>query len=197
MSAKVEFYFDLSSPYTYIASKRIDDIVDKYDAQSVWKPFLLGGAYIESGNRAPLEVPNKFAYMKKDLSDYATLYDIDFRFPDVFPISSVKPMRAAIAAEEAGKLVAFAREMFEMYFVKNTDISDPAAIEEAAVDAGIDPDWLLRRIVERDIKDALREVTAEAVGRGAFGAPTFFVDGKMFWGCDRLPFVEECLKGNI
>ncbi|MER3447108.1 MAG: disulfide bond formation protein DsbA [Candidatus Dadabacteria bacterium] len=197
MKKRVEFYYDLGSPYSYLASTQIEGICEKYSAEIEWKPFLLGGVYKETGNRAPLEVPNKKAYMIKDLSDWAKHYGVRLNFPDLFPLNSVKPMRGALAAKEKDKIRDYTHHLFRLYWVEGQDLSQDGVLKSAVTEIGIDSDWFFQRIGEQYIKDKLRDETAGAVKRGAFGAPTFYVDGKMFWGNDRLIFVEECLKGNL
>jgi 2-hydroxychromene-2-carboxylate isomerase len=197
MKKTVEFYYDLGSPYSYLASTQIERICDKYNAHLKWKPFLLGGVLKETGNHAPLEVRNKKAYMIKDLSGWANHYGVRLNFPDLFPLNTVKPMRGALAAKEKGKIRDYTHKLFRLYWINGKDLSQDELLKNAASELGIDPDWLFGRIGEQDIKDQLKEETSQAVGRGAFGAPTIFVGEKMFWGNDRLIFVEECLKENL
>jgi 2-hydroxychromene-2-carboxylate isomerase len=197
MRKRVEFYYDLGSPYSYLASTQIERICEDYDAELEWKPFLLGGVLKETGNRAPLEVPNKRAYMVKDLANWAKHYGVQLNFPDLFPLNSVKPMRGALAAKEKGKIRDYTHNLFRLYWIEGRDLSQDEILKNAVSEIGMDANWFLQRIGEQDIKDKLRDETAEAVKRGAFGAPTFYVDEKMFWGNDRLIFVEECLRGNL
>lgn len=197
MRKRVEFYYDLGSPYSYLASTQIERICEEYDAELEWKPFLLGGVLKETGNRAPLEVPNKRAYMVKDLANWAKHYGVQLNFPDLFPLNSVKPMRGALAAKEKGKIRDYTYNLFRLYWIEGRDLSQDEILKNAVSEIGMDANWFLQRIGEQDIKDKLRDETAEAVKRGAFGAPTFYVDEKMFWGNDRLIFVEECLRGNL
>ncbi len=194
MKKKVEFYYDLSSPYSYLASTRIEGICGRYGAELEWKPFLLGGAYKGSGNRAPLEVPNKKAYMIKDLQDWAKYYGVPFNFPEIFPLNSVKPMRGALAAKEKGKVAEYTHKLFALYMVEGKDLNQDDVLKNAVSELGMDADWFISRIVEQDIKDQLRKETDELVRRGGFGAPTFFIGDRMFWGNDRLVFVEEYLE---
>lgn len=197
MKKKVEFYYDLSSPYSYLASRQIEGICEKYDAELEWKPFLLGGVFKETGNRAPLEVPNKKVFMIKDLEDWARYYGVPFNFPELFPLSSVKPMRGALVAKEEGKIRDYTQKLFALYMIEGKDLSQDDVLKNAVSELAMDPDWFLRRIGEQDIKDELRKKTDEAVRRGAFGAPTIFIGERMFWGNDRLIFVEEYLRGNL
>src|ERR1700757_2274802 len=181
MKKKVEFYYDLASPYRYLASTQIERICEKYNAELEWKPFLLGGVYKETGNRAPLEVPNKKAYMIKDLSDWARYYGVEFNFPDLFPLNSVKPMRGALAAREIEKIRDYTHKLFRLYWVHGEDLNNDEVLKGALNEIDIDPGWFFSRIGEQDIKDKLREETSEAVRRGAFGAPTIYVGERMFW----------------
>jgi 2-hydroxychromene-2-carboxylate isomerase len=197
MRKRVEFYYDLGSPYSYLASTQIERICEKYNADLDWKPFLLGGVYKETGNRAPLEVPNKRAYMVEDLAEWARYYGVKFNFPALFPLNSIKSMRGALVAKEKTKIRDYTHKLFELYWVYGTDLSQDDVLKDAVSELGLDSVWFLQRIGEQYIKDKLREETNEAVKKGAFGAPTIYVGDRMFWGNDRLPFVEEYLKGNL
>jgi 2-hydroxychromene-2-carboxylate isomerase len=106
-------------------------------------------------------------------------------------------MRGALVAKEKGKVRDYTHKLFKLYWVQGEDLSQDEVLKKAVSKLGIDSEWFLQRIGEQDIKDKLREETAEAVKRGAFGAPTIFVEDRMFWGNDRLIFVEEYLKGNL
>jgi 2-hydroxychromene-2-carboxylate isomerase len=197
MGKKVEFYYDFTSPYTYIASTRIEKICRDNGAGLEWKPFFMGGLFIETGVKAPVDIANKFAYVKQDTQDLAKHYGVDFKFPDVFPLKSVKPMRGAFAAAENGKLREYTHEMFRLFWTEGWDLSSEDVLGEAVAGIGIDPDWFIARIGEQEIKDRLREETSKAAAHGVFGAPTIFVGEKMFWGNDRLDFVDLYLKGEL
>lgn len=194
MGKKVEFYFDFSSPYTYVASKRIEKICEDNGAELEWKPFLLGGVFNEIGLVPAVEIDNKFRYLRRDFEQSAIYYGVDFKFPDFFPLNSVRSMRGAFAAQEKGKLVEYSHEMFRLYWTESVDISKAEIIGEAVAKVGIDSDWFINRIAEQDIKDKLRDETNTAIERGVFGAPTMFVDDQMFWGNDRLDFLDRYLK---
>lgn len=193
---KVEFYYDLSSPYSYLASTRIEGICEKHGAELDWKPFLLGGAYKESGNRAPLEVPNKKAYMVEDLTNWAKYYGVPFNFPELFPLNSVKPMRGALAAKEMGKVAEYTHKLFALYMIDGKDLNQDDLLKNAVGELGMDADRFIKRIGEQGIKDNLRKETDELVRRGGFGAPTIFIGERMFWGNDRLLLVEEYLRNK-
>ncbi len=197
MGKKVEFYYDFSSPYTYIASCRIEKICEDNGAELEWKPFLLGGLFNETGVKPAREIESKFAYVKEDTKDSAKYYGVEFIFPELFPLNSVKTMRGAFAASEKDKLVEYNHEMFRLYWTEGQDLSKDDILRDAVAGVGIDPDWFIGRIGEQEIKDRLREETSKAAQRGAFGAPTFFIGDKMFWGNDRLDFVDAYLKGKL
>jgi 2-hydroxychromene-2-carboxylate isomerase len=193
---KVEFYYDLGSPYSYLASTQIERICEKYDAELEWKPFLLGGILKDTGNRAPIEVPNKKIYVVKDLEAWAGYYGVPFNFPELFPLNTVKPMRGALVAKEVGKITDYTHKLYRLYMTEGRDLNQEDVLKNAVSELGMDVDWFLKRIGEQDIKDELRKETDEAAKRGGFGAPTMFIGERMFWGNDRLIFVEEYLREN-
>lgn len=193
----IEFFWDVGSPYTYLASNRIEEVARGCSAEVAWRPFLLGGVFRETGNRAPMEVPAKLTYMLDDLKTWAAHYKMPFSFPSVFPINSLVPMRAAVAADRLGKGKAFAVALFRSLWLDGKDPSLPETVQEIARSVGLDGEKILQMTQEGEIKEILKRNTAEAVERGAFGAPTFFVGKKMFWGHDRLPLLEEYLRGEL
>ncbi len=196
MSKTVEFYYDFSSPYTYIASERIEAICQDNGATLVWKPFLLGGVFNEIGSTPAVQIDNKIRYLRQDTVNCAEYYGVPFNYPEVFPLNSVRSMRGAFAASEQNKLVEYNHLMFRLYFVEGSDLSRPEVLGEAVGTIDIEPEWFLARIAEQDIKDMLRDETTTAIERGVFGAPTIFVDDKMYWGNDRLDFLNRYLKEN-
>ncbi len=197
MGKKLEFFYDFSSPYSYLASTRIERICGKYAAELDWKPFLIGGVYKETGNRAPLEVPSKKIYMIQDVKDWARHYGVELNFPGLFPVNSVKSMRGALVAKEQGRIRDYTKKLFELYWIQNEDISQDDVLRFALKELDMDHELFIGRINQQEIKDELRNETAEAVRRGAFGAPTIFVGDRMFWGNDRLVFVESYLMGEL
>ncbi len=162
MGKKVEFYYDFSSPYTYIASTRIEKICRDNGAELEWKPFLLGGLFNDTGVKPAIEINNKFAYIKQDTEDSAKHYGVQFRFPAIFPLNSVKAMRGAFAASEKGKLAEYNHELFRLFWTEGRDLSKDDVLKEAVAGVGLDPEWFIARIAEQDIKDRLREETSKA-----------------------------------
>ncbi|MDE2363506.1 MAG: 2-hydroxychromene-2-carboxylate isomerase [Hyphomicrobiales bacterium] len=196
----IEFYFDCSSPWTYLAFHTIPPIAEEFGAKIVWKPILVGGIFntINPSVYASREhpVPAKAAYMLKDLGDWARHAGLAIRMPpSVFPVNSVKAMRGCILLEAHGKLVDFARATFEAYWGRDEDISKDEVLERVCGRAGVDPSIFFEGIARAEIKDRLRENTDELMARGGFGSPTIFVNGNdMYFGNDRAPLIRTALQ---
>jgi len=195
----LEFFYDCSSPWTYLAFHKIEDVARAHGAQLVWRPILVGGVF-NAVNETVYESranpnPRKAKYHAKDLQDWARLYGLTIGWPTVFPVNSVKAMRGAIAAAERSALPAWSRACFEAYWGRDQDLAQEAVLEDVAKRAGLEPAWLLARMAAPEIKEQLRKNTDELIARGGFGSPTMFVDeGDMFFGNDRLPLVEAALR---
>jgi 2-hydroxychromene-2-carboxylate isomerase len=196
--ATLEFFFDCSSPWTYLAFTRVQDVLARTGAAVVWRPILVGGVFNAVNpdvyERRANPDKRKAAYSEKDLQDWARLAGIRIGKPPVFPVRAVAAMRAVLAADEQGKLVELARALFEAYWGDLKDISRTDVLAEACRSAGLDADAILARAETPDIKDRLRANTEEVIARGGFGSPTMFVGGSdMYFGNDRLPLVEAAL----
>lgn len=195
----VEFFYDHSSPWTYLAFTRIEELCTRYGARLVWKPILVGGIF-NTVNPSVYEtrknpVPAKAHYMLKDLQDWARCYGLRIVFPpSVFPVNSVKSLRAALVAEEHGKLPAWSRRVFDAYFAEDRDISRDDVLRPLAVEVGLDPDEVFEKIGRPEVKDRVRTNTEECVRRGGFGSPTILVGDDLYFGNDRLVLVEEALR---
>lgn len=195
---KLEFFFDCSSPWTYLAFTRIGDIAARTHAEIVWRPILVGGVFNAVNQDVYERRANpdrrKARYYEKDLQDWAQLAGIRIGQPAAFPVRAVAAMRAAVAAQEKGALVPFARSAFEAYWGELKDISQRSVLLEVATRAGLEGEALLARSEAAEIKDRLRANTDELIARGGFGSPTMFVDGDdMYFGNDRLLLVESAL----
>jgi 2-hydroxychromene-2-carboxylate isomerase len=195
----IEFFFDISSPWTYLAFHNIQPLARETGAKLVWKPILVGGIF-NTVNPSVYEFrkhgsQGKQRYLVKDLGDWARHTGLDIKFPpSVFPVNSVKAMRACILLDAEGKLPVFARAAFEAYWSRGEDISTDAVLRAVCANAGLDADHVMRGIEDPAIKAQLRANTDEVVARGGFGTPTIFVNGTdMYFGNDRLPFVREAL----
>ena len=194
---KIEFFWDAASPYTYLAATQIEPLAARTGAVVVWRPFLLGKVFEATGNRMPAAVPAKAKHLFCDVQRWARHYGVPVAFPKVFPVHSVLALRAGIAAAEQGRGAAFATAVMRAYWADGGDISQPEVVSAVAASVGLDGAALLLQAQAQPVKDQLRVNTEEAVRRGAFGAPSFFVGEQMFWGNDRLVLLEEFLSGKI
>ena len=195
---KLEFFFDYSSPWTYLAFNRIEDIARRHNADLVWRPILVGGVF-NTVNQSVYEtrahpVKPKARYYAKDLQDWARFYGIKIGSPTVFPVNSVKAMRGAFVAIEHGKVSPYSRAVFEAYWGEDRDVSRDEVLRDIVRAAGLDQDEFFKKIATPEYKDKLRVNTEEVIARGGFGSPTMFVDGEMFFGNDRLVLVEHRLS---
>jgi 2-hydroxychromene-2-carboxylate isomerase len=202
MPHRLEFFFDCSSPWTYLAFTRIHDVIKRTAAAVEWKPILVGGVFNAVNQdvyeRRANPDPRKAAYYAKDLADWARFTGIKIGRPPVFPVNSVKAMRGALIALDDGKLVPYATAVFEAYWSDLLDISQPEVLGRIAAGAGYEPAAFLKRIEAPAVKERLRANTDELIARGGFGSPTMFVDrDDMYFGNDRLPLVEAALAAAI
>ena len=195
---RLEVFFDCSSPWTYLAFENLQPLAAETGARLLWRPFLIGGVF-NSVNPSVYEsrahpVPAKARYMLKDLQDWARLAGLKIRMPPtVFPVNSVRAMRACLVLEPEGKLVAFARAVFEAYWRDDRDISSIQVLEQVCDAAGVSRE-VLTLAETPEIKARLRANTDELIARGGFGSPTMFVNGEdMYFGNDRLPLVRAAL----
>lgn len=207
---RLEFFFDCSSPWTYLAFHRVQDVIAETGADVSWRPILVGGVFnaVNKGlyeNRARMAQAigsdaddgsgRKARYYVKDLADWTKLCGLRIGQPPVFPVNSVRAMRGCLVAERHGLLVPFARAAFETYWGDLEDISQPDVLAKIATRAGLDATELLAEIEQPAVKDRLRANTDELIARGGFGSPTMFVGGdEMYFGNDRLELVRAALR---
>jgi 2-hydroxychromene-2-carboxylate isomerase len=195
----VEFYYDLVSPYSYLAHREVSRICDAHGAGLSLRPMLLGAVHNAVGLQAPIEIRAKARYQARDIRRWAEHYGLPMDFPEPFPFRTLKTMRAAMFLEEWGELEAFTREAFALYWEEGgapkglREADEDGPVSEAVRRIGTDPDEVLAGASAPEAKEALKKATGEAVERGVFGAPAFFVGDEMFWGNDRLHFVEKAL----
>ena len=196
MTKTVEFFYDFGSPTVYLAATQLPAIAAAVGATIDWRPMLLGGVFKSTGNQSPVVVPAKAAYMNNDLKRFAKRYGVPFRFNPHFPINTLALMRGAVAYQDDVVVSSTYRDaIFRAIWVEARNLNEPDVIGQVLSDAGLDPAELMNRIGQQNVKDQLIANTAEAVNRGVFGAPTFFVGEQMFFGQDRLDFVAEALSG--
>lgn len=200
MGGRIEFYFDCSSPWTYLAFHAIQPLAAEEGAELVWKPILVGGVFntVNDTVYRSRENPNprKLAYQRKDLDDWARLYGLRIVMPpSIFPVNSVKCMRGCLVALDEGCLPQFAGAAFEAYWGQDRDLASDDVIGEIADRAGLERGLLFRRIGEPAVKERLKANTDELIARGGFGSPSIFVNGDdMYFGNDRLPLVRAALR---
>jgi 2-hydroxychromene-2-carboxylate isomerase len=197
----IEFFFDCSSPWTYLAFHNIQPLAREFGAAISWRPILVGGIFnsinpsVYASREHPVEA--KLAYQKKDMADWARSAGLVIKMrPTVFPVNSVKAMRGCIWLERELKqdMVPFARTVFEIYWGEDQDISQEQVLTEVCRRVGIDPQAFFAGIGQQAIKDQLKANTDEVMARGGFGSPTIFIDRTdMYFGNDRLPLVREAL----
>ena len=193
MTKTVECFFDVGSPASYLAWTQLPKIAARQQAQLIWKPMLLGGVFKATGNQSPVMIPAKGAYMLKDLARYARRYGVDMHFNPFFPINTLQLMRGATAARDLGQLESYLTAVFPALWVKGLDMGQAEIVAEVLAESGLNPEQVLTHANTPEIKDALKASTEEAITRGVFGAPTLFVGGEMFFGQDRLDWVESAL----
>jgi 2-hydroxychromene-2-carboxylate isomerase len=198
MGKKLEFFYDCSSPWTYLAFTKVPAVAERCGADLVWKPILVGGLFntvnpsVYESRANPVKV--KARYYAKDLQDWARYYGIRIGNPTVFPVNSVKAMRGAFVALEHGKIIPYSRRVFENYWGGDRDISQDAVLRDIVREVGLDEREYFAKIASDEYKAKLRANTDELIERGGFGSPTMFVDGEMFFGNDRLALVEHALE---
>ena len=191
MSKTVEFWYDFLSPTAYLGYWRLKDIAARTGATIDYHPMLLGGVFKATGNQTPVNVKPKGKWMFFDMSNYARKYGVPLKSNPYFVFSSLPLMRGAILAQERGELEPYNDTIFYGVWRDARNLADPGIIVETLKEAGLDAGAYVDGIQQQDVKDKLIANTNEAVEKGAFGAPTFFVGDKMWWGQDRLDWVEE------
>ena len=196
MPVPIEFYFDFSSPYSYLLSEQIEAVATKYGRSVRYKPTLLGVVFKVSGMGPLTEVPLKGEYSLHDFARSARYAGVKFQMPDPFPVSGVNASRALLWLQSTGsaKSVPFVHQVFRAFFTQNRNISDAAVVCEIGEELGVDPKAIAAAMQDPAIKDKLKAAVDESVARGVFGAPFVFVDGEPFWGNDRLPQIERWLQ---
>lgn len=193
MSNTLEFYFDVGSPAAYLAWTQMPQLARDCAAELVYKPMLLGGVFQATGNHSPMTVPAKGRYMMADLERFAQRYGVAFSHNLFFPINTLALMRGAVALQmhEPERFVPYVDAVYRAIWVEGKDMNDPTVVAGVLQAAGFDAGRVFALTQDAEVKERLKSITQEAIERGVFGAPTFFVDGHMFWGQDRLDFVKE------
>lgn len=191
MRKTLEFFYDYVSAYSYLANSQ----VDKLDAEIVYRPMFLGAVMRATGNSPPKTVKAKGDYLDQDIARWVDRYSIPFTMNPVFPQNTVNALRLAIVAQQEGYFDVVHQALFDAMWVEQKDLSDADCLADIARSAGM-PESSLVKIGRDSIKDELRANTDEAIARGAFGAPTFYIGDEMFFGNDRFEFIRESLQGR-
>ncbi len=197
----IEFYFDCSSPWTYLAFKEIVSLSQRHELEIDWKPVLVGGVF-NTVNQDVYEFrkkPNllKLNYSNNDLNLWSKVRGISISFPEVFPVNSVKAMRGCLFAQKENQLIEFTDKVFQAYWRKGKDISKEDLLIDIAKNLNLNSDEFKKFICSQEAKDLLIKNTDELIERGGFGSPTFFYKEKMFFGNDRLHLLEEAISKNL
>jgi 2-hydroxychromene-2-carboxylate isomerase len=197
MAKPLEFYFDFSSTYGYLGSHLIDALAAKHGREAVWKPILLGAAFKATGLPPLPSIPLKGDYAFRDVLRCARYYGIAYRHPSVFPIATQAPARAVwwMQGQDPAKAKALARALYDAYFQRDINISNPSDTARIAAEAlGIDAGTVEAALNDPAVKDKLRAEVDAAIARGVFGSPIVFVDDEPFWGVDRFDHVDRWLR---
>lgn len=196
MADPLRFYFDFSSPYSYLASERIDALAEKYGRRVQWRPILLGAICKSLGTVTLTSQPGQGDYSIRDFARSARFMGIPYRHPAAFPISTVAAARAYywLHSQDCAQARRFAHAVFRAYFADGRPVDDAAVVLELAEQVGASRMALAAGMADVAIKERLRAETEAAIAAGVFGAPWLIVDGENFWGADRLPQVERWLS---
>jgi len=196
MSKTVEFYFDLGSPATYLAYTQLPKICAETGSQLIYIPILLGGVFKATGNASPAVIPAKGRYMFQDLDRFAKRYGVQLRFNPHFPINTLILMRAVTGMQmrQPQRFAEFVDCLFKALWVEGRNLNDPQTVAAVLTENGFDPQEIIALTNDESVKAALKENTEAAIKRGVFGAPSMFIGDQLFFGQDRLDFLEEALR---
>lgn len=195
MTTSIDFYFDFGSPTAYLAYRRLQQLQSRYQCQINYRPVLLGGLFKATGNSSPVMVVAKAAYMmKQDLPRFVELYNVPFNNNPHFPINTLHLMRGAVALLEQDQFDLYIKTVFEASWVNGENMGDAETLANVLTNAGLDAQHIIAATQDPEVKAALISHTEAAVARGCFGAPTMFIGDDMFFGQDRMQFIEMALQ---
>lgn len=190
MAKKLEFFYDYVSPYSYLANSQLGKIGESI---VVYRPMFLGAVMQATGNKPPGTIEAKGKYLRKDIARWSKYYDIEYNRNPNFPLNTLKALRLAVVAVQDDVFDQVHSALFDASFVHQLDLGDDKVLGDLMESTGLDRDATFARIADQSVKDALKANTEEAISRGAFGAPTFFVGEEIFFGNDRFHFIEGAL----
>lgn len=196
MSTSIDFYFDFSSPYSYIAAHEIEALAARHGRAVNWNPILLGAIFKATGSAPLVDFPLKGQYAVRDFERSARFAGLKMKMPSAFPISTVNSARAVLWVKKnlPQRTGDFVRAVGMAYFAHDRAINDAAVLQDIANGLGLDGAAVVAGTQEAEIKDALKLATETALARGVFGAPFIFVDDEPFWGQDRLAQIDRWLE---
>ena len=189
MIKQFEFYLDFGSPYSFIAHKKIREIENKNSIKIKYMPILLGGLLKAAGIKPNVDIPIKGKYMIKDCKLWAEKYGITFKFNSYFPINTLDLMRCVLVAEKKSFAENFINKVFDAIWKDGLNLNDTLILQKLLQNLDINPKTFLMEAIDPKIKEELKKRTESAFDKGIFGAPSFIINNKMFWGQDRLEFV--------
>jgi 2-hydroxychromene-2-carboxylate isomerase len=195
MSKVVEFFFDFGSPTSYLAWTQLPRIAQEHGAEIIWRPVLLGAIFKATGNSSPVMIPAKGRYMLNDMARFARRYGVPLAPNPFFPINTLQLMRGATGYLGTEDFPRYVKAIYEGIWTQRLNLGDAAQVATVLTKAGLDPAKFEQLINDESIKETLKINTDEAVKRGLFGVPAYFVGEEMFFGQDRLDFVAEALRG--
>jgi 2-hydroxychromene-2-carboxylate isomerase len=191
-----DFYFDIGSPAAYLAWTQMPKLEKETNAQANYVPFLLGGVFKATGNQSPVMIPAKGKWLRADLAQWAQQYGIaPVKMPPQFPVNTLNFMRAlcAVQQHEPERFQALGTALYEGMFKHGLAMNEPEVVGQVLAQAGFNPTKLMEMSQAPEVKAALAANTEAAIAAGAFGAPSFVVNGHLFWGQDRMEFVRRAL----
>jgi 2-hydroxychromene-2-carboxylate isomerase len=195
MDKTLDFYFDVGSPTAYLAHKRLGQLSARYPLTVTYKPMLLGGVFKATGNNSPVAIPAKGHYMMvHDLPRFARRYGVQMNFNPYFPINTLNLMRTVVAAEHLDCAKPVIDAVYDAVWIQGKNMGESEVVATVLTEAGLEAQSLLTAAQTPEVKAQLIANTEAAVARGVFGAPTFFMEDEMYFGQDRLDFVEEALN---
>lgn len=195
----LSFWFDVHSPWVYLASFRVGDIARRHGLSLRWRPLHLPRLLDEIGGHRPLEAsPQRVAWYRQDIADHAELLGVPLRYHPHYPLRNSRALRACLLAEEQGRAEAFVRRVLKGYWAEEADITDLGQLARWAEEAGLEPDAVKAAAVSEDYKQRLDVSTAEAIARGVFGVPTVDTGSRLYFGYDRLDLLDNHIsRGKI
>lgn len=198
----MDFYFDYSSPYGYLASEQIETIARRHGRQVHWCPVLLGAIFKVTGSAPLTEYPIKGNYALHDFKRSARERDVPYVHPSAFPLATIAAARATLWAREhdnpevSGLTGALVHALYRALYIDSRPINQSETVIEIASEVGLDSDELVQALNSDAIKDRLRHEVESAISLGVFGSPTIDIDGELFWGCDRLEQIDRWLAAG-